>query len=278
MNTRPLVSVDWLHDHLENATVSIIDASWHMPASGRDARAEYVAGHIPGAVLFDIDAHSGPSHLPHMMPAPESFARAVGDMGISHEDQIVVYDSLGLFSAARVWWMFRYFGARQVFVLDGGLPAWQRAGYALKTGNSHVEAMDFKVGDSSCVIADASDVLRACRNGDRQILDARSEARFFGREPEPRQGLRSGHVPGSRCLPFVDLIDNGYLKSNDQLRELLAARGITDDSRVITTCGSGVTAAIISLALECIGVTDVALYDGSWSEWGALDDLPVVTG
>lgn len=278
MNNRPLVSTGWLAEHLEDESVSIVDASWHLPATGRQAPAEFEKVHIPGAVFFDIDEHSAPGHLPHMMPAAKVFAHAAGRMGISDKHKIIVYDSVGLFSAARVWWMFRYYGARNVYVLDGGLPAWLDAGLAVERGPADPVPVNFDIHDSAYAIAASEDVLQASRSGDSLILDARSQARYLAIEKEVREGLRSGHVPGSKSMPFTELLNKGYLKSDDELRALLQERGVGKDSSVITTCGSGVTAAVISLALECIGVSDVALYDGSWTEWGALSDMPVATG
>ncbi|MGQ7844367.1 3-mercaptopyruvate sulfurtransferase [Granulosicoccus sp. 3-233] len=278
MNDRPLVTAGWLHDHLHDETVRIIDTSWHMPASGRDSRAEHERQHVPGAVFFDLDQHSSPSQLPHMMPGAEQFSRVMSQLGISESHCIVVYDSLGLFSAARLWWMLRHFGARQVFVLDGGLPAWLQAGFPLESGVPEPEPAHFSIGQAAFAVASSTDVLKASQTGESLVLDARSEARFLGEEKEVRPGLRSGHVPGSVSMPFTDLLDNGFLKPNEQLRTILTSRGVSSERAVITTCGSGVTAAIISLALECIGVSDVALYDGSWTEWGALEDMPVASG
>ncbi len=277
MSDRPLVSARWLNDHLRDDDVRIIDTSWHMPASGRDSRSEYEQQHVPGAVFFDLDEHSSPSHLPHMMPSAEQFSDAMGAMGVSESSCIVVYDSLGLFSAARLWWMLRYFGADRVFVLDGGLPAWIDAGYPLQSNAVTPAPAQFTSSRSDFDIAAAADVLEASQTGDSLILDARSLARFKGEEKEARPGLRSGHVPGSKSMPFTELLDNGFLKPNNQLQEILQRRGISENSSVITTCGSGVTAAVISLALACIGVSDVALYDGSWTEWGALEGMPVST-
>lgn len=277
MSDRPLVSAQWLHEHLEDDDVRVIDTSWHMPASGRNSLTEYARQHIPGAVFFDLDRHSSPSDLPHMMPSAEQFSEVVGQLGISDTHRIVVYDSLGLFSAARLWWMFRHFGARKVFVLDGGLPAWQAAGYPTDSDTPAPAAMAYRIEGAGFSVADSAQVLEASQSGNRLVLDARSQARFLGEEKEARPGLRSGHVPGSKSMPFTELLDNGFLKSNDELREILGRRGVNTDSAVITTCGSGVTAAVISLALECIGVSDVALYDGSWTEWGALQEMPVVS-
>lgn len=278
MNDRPLKSVGWLSEHINDPQVRIIDASWHMPASGRDANAEFLAGHIPGAVFLDIDTCAEPDHLPHTFPSATRFSRMASELGIADDHDIVVYDSVGLFSAARVWWMCRYFGAQRVSVLDGGLPAWLDAGLAMESGAPSWQATSFAVYRNALKIVDADDVLAASRNASSLILDARSHARFTGAELEARAGLRSGHIPGSQCMPFTELVHQGRLKSNDELRRLLAERGVTGSRPIMTTCGSGVTAAIIILALECIGVTDVALYDGSWSEWGGLPDSPVATG
>ena len=278
MTNRPLVSTDWLNEHLHDNSVRVVDASWHLPATGRNARAEFEAGHIPGAVFFDIDEHSSASHLPHMMPTAAMFASAAGRLGLSNDHQIVVYDSVGLFSAARVWWMLRYFGAQKACVLDGGLPAWLNSGQAVESGSANPTIVAFEDSESSYAIASSDDVLQASSSGDTLILDARPQARFLAVEKEVREGLRSGHIPGSKSVPLSELLDNGYLKSDDQLRVLLQERGVTTGSSVITTCGSGVTAAVISLALECIGVDNVSLYDGSWTEWGGLPDMPVATG
>ncbi|NND89763.1 MAG: 3-mercaptopyruvate sulfurtransferase [Granulosicoccus sp.] len=277
MNDRPLVSADWLHDHLGDPDIRVVDASWHMPATGRNGQAEYLDAHIPSAVFFDLDEHSAVSHLPHMMPSADTFATVVAGMGISESDQIVVYDSLGLFSAARVWWMFRYFGASRVWVLDGGLPGWKASRYPLESGCSRPSAGVFNTSTTQCRIANASEVLQATGSGHALVLDARSRTRFSGLEPEVRPGLRSGHIPGSHCMPYTELMEDGRLKSNEQLRQLLAQRGVTSASPVITTCGSGVTAAIINLALECLNHPDAALYDGSWTEWGAEERFPVAT-
>ncbi len=278
MNNRPLVSTDWLHEHLHDDDVRVVEASWHLPATGRNARTEFAHAHIPGAVFFDIDEHTSSSHLPHMMPAAEMFASAAGRLGLSDKHKIVVYDSYGLFSAARVWWMFRYFGAKNVYVLDGGLPAWLNSGLAVVSDSVEPVPVVFDTSDTAYTIASSDDVLQASRSGDSLILDARSQARFLAVEKEVREGLRSGHIPGSKSMPFSELLNDGYLKPDDELRVLLHERGVTNSSSVITTCGSGVTAAVISLALECIGVSDVALYDGSWTEWGGLPDMPVATG
>ncbi len=220
MTNRPLVSTDWLEEHLQDDAVRVVDASWHLPATGRDARAEFEAGHIPGAVFFDIDEHSSASHLPHMMPTADMFASAAGGLGLSNNHKIVVYDSVGLFSAARVWWMLRYFGAQNACVLDGGLPAWLNSRLAVERGSANPSIVAFEDSESSYAIASSADVLQASQSGDILILDARSQARFLAVEKEVREGLRSGHIPGSRSMPFSELLENGYLKSDDQLRVL----------------------------------------------------------
>lgn len=278
MASSPVVSIHWLHEHLGDEDLRIVDASWHMPVSGRDPEAEYAVAHLPGAVFFDLDKHSRPSPLPHMLPDSERFSEVVGRLGISEKHRIVVYDATGLFSAPRVWWMFRYFGAADVRILDGGLPAWQAAGYPVDSREVTPVATRFHAGSPACRVASAEDVLAASESNAALVLDARSRARFLGEEKEVRPGLRSGHIPGSKSMPFTELLDQGHLKSEADLRSVLQARGVSTDTSVITTCGSGVTAAIISLALEIIGVQDVALYDGSWTEWGAREELPVASG
>lgn len=257
----------------------IVDASWHLPTTGRNGFEEYLERHIPAAVYFDIDHCATPGPLPHMLPAEEQFAQYAGSLGISEKDIIVVYDAVGLFSAARVWWMFRHFGAESVYVLEGGLPAWQRAGLPVESGECKRGAVVFKPQPADQLtdfqVVDAEQVLEASNSAEVLILDARSPGRFRGEEKEFRPGLRSGHIPGSRNVPFTDLLHEGQLKSDAELHALFAQAGLSDEAQVITSCGSGVTAAVICLALERIGVKHVALYDGSWSEWGGLHRMPV---
>jgi thiosulfate/3-mercaptopyruvate sulfurtransferase len=275
-----LISSDWLAGRLDDPRTRIVDGSWYLPAQHRDARGEYLAGHIPGAVFFDIDDIADKtSGLPHMLPDEGSFAAAAGALGISEADTIVVYDGAGLFSAPRVWWTFRAFGAGDVRILDGGLPAWRAAGYPLEAGEPRVAAAAFKARPPAAAVADLAGVQDALRSGSATIVDARPAARFAGEAPEPRPGLRSGHMPGAKNLPFDRLVDAaGRLRPPDDLRRLFEEAGVDLATPVATSCGSGVTAAVLALALATLGKTDVALYDGSWAEWGGRADADVATG
>ncbi|WP_036838286.1 3-mercaptopyruvate sulfurtransferase [Pleomorphomonas oryzae] len=271
------VTADWLLRHIDDPDVIAVDGSWHMPAAGRSGRAEYLTGHIPGAVFFDLDAIADTaSPLPHMLPTPEAFAAAVGALGIRDTQTIVVYDSIGLFSAARVWWSFRIMGARDVVLLDGGLPAWSAQGLPLEAGEPTRAPQVFTPHFNPAAVRNFEEV-KATLGGNAQIVDARSAGRFHGREPEPRAGLRSGHMPGAVNLPFGETIEAGRLKSATNLQALFAARGIDPNKPVIASCGSGVSAAVIALALDVVGARDVAIYDGSWTEWGGRSDASVVT-
>ncbi len=269
------VTTDWLAAHIEDPSVTIVDGTWHLPTANRDARAEYEAGHIPGAIRFDVDAVADTrSGLPHMLPSEQDFSRMAGELGIGSEHTIVVYDEQGLFSAPRVWWTLRVMGARDVRILEGGGPKWRSEGRPLESGASKAAPAQFKATLDHAAIAALATVREASKSGS-QILDARPAARFAGTAPEPRPGLRAGHIPGSTNVPFPELVENGKLKSADQLRAIFDERGIDTDQPIITSCGSGVTAAMLVLALDIIGASRVMLYDGAWAEWGGRDDTPV---
>lgn len=275
-----LVSTSWLAAHLNAPDIRIVDASWYMPTDGRDPRAEYRAEHIPGAVFFDIDKISDTaSSLPHMVPPVEKFVSLVRRMGIGDGHKVVVYDGAGLFSAARVWWMFRLFGHDDVVVLDGGLPKWKAEGLPVEDTPPMTRDRHLTARKDMSRLRDASQIALAVKLGGEQIVDARGAGRFSGREPEPRAGLRSGRIPGSKNVHYATLLNpDGTMKSIEETRAIFEAAGVDLNKPVITTCGSGVTAAILSLALDRMGHRTHALYDGSWAEWGAFEDLPIETG
>ncbi|WP_237151594.1 3-mercaptopyruvate sulfurtransferase [Oryzibacter oryziterrae] len=276
---RFFVTPEWLAEHLNAPDVVTVDASWHMPASGRSGEKEYLAEHIPGAVFFDIDAHADKStDLPHMLPRPEAFASAMRKLGIGDGQKIVVYDSVGLFSAPRVWWTFKTFGAADVVILDGGLPAWKALGLPLTDGPVRRSEKHFTARLDNSAVKDFESLSAAIGSSLLQIVDARSTGRFVGAEPEPRPGLKSGHMPGAVSLPFGELIVDGRLKQADAIRAHFKAKGVSLEKPIVTTCGSGVSAAILTLALTYAGAVQVALYDGSWSEWGGHPDALVVSG
>lgn len=277
---KTLVSTSWLAAHLKDPDLRILDASCYLPGSGRDAKAEYAAGHIPGARFFDIDEISDlRSNLPHMAPPPEKFVSRMRAMGVGDGHQVVVYDGSGLFSAARVWWIFRLMGKMDVAVLDGGLPKWRAEGRELEDMPPVVRDRHMTVSRQNGLVKDVTQVAHAAKLAEAEILDARAAPRFRGEVPEPRPGLRRGHIPGSKNVPYTTLLNgDGTMKPPTELRAVFEAAGVNLARPVITTCGSGVTAAILSLALERIGHRNHALYDGSWAEWGMYDDLAVETG
>jgi len=276
-----VVSTAWLADRLARPGLKVVDASWYMPQSGRDAGAEFLAGHIPGAVFFDLNASSDPlSPLPHMLPGPAAFGARMGRLGLQDGDAIVVYDGSGAnLSAARAWWMFRVFGHESVAVLDGGSRKWEREGRPLERGPAPRPAGTFTARFDASRVRSRAEVMAAAGGGTAQVLDARSRGRFEGTEPEPRAGLRGGHIPGSLNLPYAELVDaDGCLLPPDQLRARFSEAGLDWRRPVIATCGSGVSACALVLGLHQVGVDDVAVYDGSWTEWGGRSDTPVVTG
>jgi len=277
---RTLVSTDWLAAHLRDPDLRILDASYYLPDMGRDGRAEYDASHIPGARFFDIDEISDQrSELPHMAPPAEKFISRMRAMGIGDGHQVVVYDGAGLFSAARIWWLFRLMGKTDIAVLDGGFPKWLAEGREVEDLPPVVRDRHITVSRQNHLVRDVTQVAAAAKLGDHEILDARAPGRFAGSEPEPRAGLRAGHIPGSKNLHYRALLNDDFtMKSPDELKTEFKVAGVDLNKPVITTCGSGVTAAIIDLALERIGHDRHSLYDGSWAEWGMYGDLKVATG
>jgi thiosulfate/3-mercaptopyruvate sulfurtransferase len=273
-----LVSTDWLAEHLAAPDLVVVDASWYLPAMNRNAKEEYAAGHIPGAVHFDIDEVSDRSSpLPHMLPSPEEFARHMSRLGIGDGMRIVVYDGAGLFSAPRVWWTLKTFGARDVTILDGGAPKWRAEGRPWTDEPTTRRPAVFTPRLDHGAVAAMADVARHLDTGSAQVVDARPADRFRGETPEPRPGVRSGHMPGSLNLPFAEVLADGRLRDPAAVRKAVEAAGIDPSRPIVTSCGSGVSAAILALALDSIGAPVKSIYDGSWAEWGSAPDKPVAT-
>lgn len=277
---KTLVSTDWLAAHLKDPDLRILDASWYLPTANRNARAEYDAAHIPGARFFDIDEISDQrSSLPHMAPPPEKFISRMRAMGVGDGHHVVVYDGSGLFSAARVWWTFRLMGKTDVAVLDGGFPKWRAEGREVEDMPPVLRDRHITVSRQNHLVKDVTQVAHSSKLREAEIIDARPAGRFRGEEPEPRAGLRQGHIPGAKNIPSSTLLNaDGTMKPVEELRAIFDAAGVDLAKPAITSCGSGVTAAIVSLALERIGHRNHSLYDGSWAEWGMYDDLPVEKG
>ena len=277
---KTLVSTEWLERHLKDPDIRILDASWYLPDAGRDGREEFDRGHIPGARFFDIDEISDHrSEMPHMAPPIEKFMSRMRAMGVGDGHQVVIYDGDGLLSAPRVWWLFRLMGKRDVAVLDGGYPKWLAEGRPTEDLAPVIRDRHMTVSRQNQLVKDVTQVAHASKLGEFEIIDARAPARFRGEAPEPREGLRSGHIPNARNVFYKALLnEDGTMKGPEALRAAFEGAGVDLSKPAITTCGSGITAAILALAMERIGKTDWALYDGSWAEWGMYDDLPIATG
>ncbi|EKN3739326.1 TPA: 3-mercaptopyruvate sulfurtransferase [Yersinia enterocolitica] len=278
MNSSFLVTPQWLAEHIDDTNIVILDARMSPPGliPKRNIQAEFEQGHIPGAVYFDIDAIADSStDLPHMLPSPQVFSEMVGQLGVSDQHTLVIYDDGNLFSAPRVWWTFRIFGAPKVYILAGGFSGWQQAGFALESGPTFPTPQTFNATFNDPAVKNVHEVLAALGNNEIQILDARPAGRFKALEPEPRPGLRLGRIPGSINVPWGSMVENGNLKSPQELEAIFAAQGVDLTKPIITSCGSGVTAAVVALGLAAVNAPSVALYDGSWAEWGASDSLPI---
>jgi thiosulfate/3-mercaptopyruvate sulfurtransferase len=279
MPSRNFLTTAELAAELGDANLGVIDASWHLPNSGRTGAAEFRLKHIPDAVFFDIDLIADHDQdLPHMLPKPDTLAQAMSALGLGDGMRFVVYDALGLYAAARVWWTLRAYGVEDVRILEGGLPKWIKEGRRLETGDAHLKPRAFTPRLEDKFVASIDEVRAALASGSAQVVDARPAERFRGAAPEPRPGVKSGRMPGSLNLPFVDIIDHGALKAPDALKAVFTEHRIDLEKPIITTCGSGVTAAILALAVEEAGGEVEGLYDGSWAEWGSRSDCPVATG
>lgn len=276
----PLVSAAWLAERLGRADIQVVDASWWMPSEGRSGHAEYLQAHIPGAIYFDIDAVADHTvDLPHMLPTPDAFALEAGRLGLRRDATLVTYDTFGVRAAARVWWTFRVMGFDRVFVLDGGLRAWRNEDGPDEAGEVTLPPTALTPVFRSALVRDLRQVTATVENASAQIVDARGGSRFRGETPEPRVGLRSGHMPGALNVPFDGLLEpDGRMKPVTALAAMFKAAGVNLDRPIVTSCGSGVTASVVALALARLGREDVAVYDGSWTEWGGREDTPVVTG
>ena len=276
----PVVSTAWLADRLRTPDVRVVDGSWHMPAEARDGREEYLQVHIPGAVFFDIDAIADrASDLPHMLPTSEAFAKAAGELGLPRDVDIVIYDTHVIRSDARVWWTLRAMGYARVYVLDGGLRKWMAEGRPVEAGEVYPRAVEVAPAFDPGLVRNAAEVRAILDDGSARMVDARSAARFTGEAPEPRAGLRSGHMPGAASLPWEQVVaQDGTLRPADELKAVFKGAGVDLGTPIVTTCGSGVTASVLALALARLGLDRTAVYDGSWTEWGGLPDTPIVTG
>jgi thiosulfate/3-mercaptopyruvate sulfurtransferase len=276
----PLVSTDWLASEIGKSDLRVVDATLFLPDHGRNARTEFEAAHIPGAVFMDLDEIVDTSSgLPHMLPSPEKFASRMQALGLGDGSRIVVYDNSPLKSAARAWWMLRVFGAHEVAILDGGFAKWQAEDRGVESGKPVVRHRHFTVWQDNSLVRTLDQMVENLKHKGEQVLDARSSGRFEGREPEPRPGLRGGHMPGARNLPYDRLFrEDGTWKRGDELQAAFREAGVDLDKPVVTTCGSGVTAAVLAFGMHLLGKKDVALFDGSWAEWGARNETPVVTG
>ena len=278
--SRWLVSTEWLASRLGDPDVIVLDASYYLANHKRDADAEFLGGHIPGAQRFDIDAISDKSNpLPHMLPSVEQFAQQVGALGVGDGMTVVLYDGVGLYGAARVWWTFRAFGSEKVRVLDGGMPKWQAENRPLETGPAKPRApKTFTPEFNRNMVASIDDVQKVLLDKTAQVVDARAADRFRGEAPEPRAGLRGGHMPGAFNVPFGDVLKDGRLKPHEQIAAAFKQANVDLDKPVVTSCGSGVTASILTFAIDALGKAPGRVYDGSWSEWGSRQDTPIVKG